>query len=365
MDGKMDFGDVPRSKNQVMKKGTSLGVLHKSAPSFEVEAILAYYQELEDKSILWYHSDVPHDLWVLGTKEMEDELKTTAESFPISIDPSFNFGAFEVTPVTYRHPFIESKSKNLKENWRSALMIGPTILHHEKTEDTFVNALVAIAGKTKLRNFKFGVITDGEVALINASKNSFPKSIDLRCTKHFLENCKNFLKSNGIRSEHQQAPLIDVVFGEDGLIESNDKKDLKERLKNSEMIIGSIERELQQDKGEPQQSFYSYLKKNEKNVLRKLIRDRRREVGLHVNSENAPDRSYTNQSETTNSVLSAKKHSLGYTKKDDMNKGNFVKDVWQIVVTEQETEIKKALHGQSDCFRLKEEARYLEISTEK
>ena len=111
MDGEMDFGDVPRSKNQVMKKGTSLGVLHKSAPSFEVEAILAYDQELKDKSILWYHSDVPHDLWVLGTKEMEYELKTAAESFPISIDPTFNFGAFEVTPVTYRHPLIESNPK--------------------------------------------------------------------------------------------------------------------------------------------------------------------------------------------------------------------------------------------------------------
>ena len=80
-------------------------------------------------------------------------------------------------------------------------MIGPTILHHEKTADTFVNALVAIAGKAKLRNLKFDVITDGEVALTNARKNSFPKSIDLRCTKHFLENCKNFSKSNGIRSE--------------------------------------------------------------------------------------------------------------------------------------------------------------------
>ena len=32
MNGKMDFGDVLRSKNQVMKKGSSLGVLHKSAP---------------------------------------------------------------------------------------------------------------------------------------------------------------------------------------------------------------------------------------------------------------------------------------------------------------------------------------------
>ena len=56
---------------------------------------------------------------------------------------------------------------------------------------------------------------------------------------------------------------------------------------------------------------------------------------------------YTKQSETVNSVLSAKKLALGYSKKEDISKAHFIKYVWQGVVNHQEHEIEKAIINQS------------------
>lgn len=67
-------------------------------------------------------------------------------------------------------------------------MIGPTIIHHQKTEDVFDIGLHAITRKADLMSSEFGMITDGETALVKACRTNFPKSKDLRCTNHVKEN---------------------------------------------------------------------------------------------------------------------------------------------------------------------------------
>ena len=291
-------------------------------------------------------------------------MKNCPGGHPIAVDPTFNYQAYEITPVTYGHRLIEAKSKNVTNGWSHALLIGPTIIHHQKTQDVFHTGLRVIARKTQLSDAKFGVITDGETALINACKRNFGKSVDLRCTNRFKENCKTFLKSIGITGDIKQAPLLDIVFGKEGLVEADNKTDFTRRLEGEEEVIRITEQQLQEDTNCESPSFYDLKKKN-KSVLRKLTKDRRLEGGVALDRNGNPCRVYTNQSETSNSVLAARKQSLGYSKKDDMSKSNFfIRNVWQSVVNEQEEEIQRALHGQSERFRLKEEARYLEVSTE-
>ena len=90
-----DYGDQPRSKKQLID-------LCRSQHAYsEVGDILGYNEELGDDSILWYHGDIPTDLWVIGTKEMLAEILRASKYFPLSVDPTFNFGAYDVTPVTY------------------------------------------------------------------------------------------------------------------------------------------------------------------------------------------------------------------------------------------------------------------------
>ena len=101
----------------------------------------------------------------------------------------------------------------------------------------------------------------------------------------------------------------------------------------------------------------------EKTVLRKIIGNSRRKV-YRISGSQVPPRVYTNQSETVNSMLSAKKVSLGYSKKDDIAKSHFVKYVWKSTVDHQSLEIERALTNQSAEYRLSEEAQYLAIPTE-
>ena len=84
--------------------------------------------------------------------------------------------------------------------------------------------------------------------------------------------------------------------------------------------------------------FSSCIESREKTVLRKIIRSSRRKA-YHISGSQVPPRVYTNPSETVNSMLSAKKVSLCYTKKDDITKSHFVKYVWKCTVDHQSLEI--------------------------
>ena len=56
---------------------------------------------------------------------------------PASFDATFNHGDFEVTPMSYRHHLVESKSRNICGEWSNAVIIGPVIIHHGKTEEVY------------------------------------------------------------------------------------------------------------------------------------------------------------------------------------------------------------------------------------
>ena len=57
-----DYGDYPRSKKQLIDISYSV----EKSSVHEAGDLLALNYELQDK-IIWHHSDVPSDIWVLGT----------------------------------------------------------------------------------------------------------------------------------------------------------------------------------------------------------------------------------------------------------------------------------------------------------
>ena len=67
------------------------------------------------------------------------------------------------------------------------------------------------------------IITDREPALISASSKTFSNSTLLRCMRHFESNCKDVLEKNGIQGSANDT-MLDVVFGENGLVEADSKK---------------------------------------------------------------------------------------------------------------------------------------------
>jgi hypothetical protein len=68
---------------------------------------LSIYSNAKEESIVYDHWDDKEDIWVLGTRQMSFDLErfctSNVESYSISVDPTFEFGKFEVTPFTYRN----------------------------------------------------------------------------------------------------------------------------------------------------------------------------------------------------------------------------------------------------------------------
>ena len=165
-------------------------------------------------------------------KKMPAEIPRASKYFPLSVDPTFNFGAYEVTPVTYR---------NMLSVWVPQTMIEPVIIQHDKSTPSYDTALSCIAKKLGIEREDLCIITDGEQDLIDACSTCFKNSTMLRCMRHFEANYREVLKKIGVTASTEEI-MIDIVFGESGLIEAEDKKDLKEKLKESIVLLSDLER---------------------------------------------------------------------------------------------------------------------------
>ena len=157
--------------------------------------------------------------------------------------------------------------------------------------------------------------------------------------------------------------MLDVVFGENGLIEAKDKKDLKEKVIVCSKLLTDIENEGVKSTPVAVEKFAKYIKDREKTVLRKLIRNASSKA-MRISDKSAPPGLDSNQSQTVNSILAAKKCALGYGKKEDVSKFSFIKDIYQSAVEHQSREIEKAIINQSNEYRLNENAAYLHVALE-
>ena len=96
-------GDLPRSKKQVYDLKRKMKMVDK------IDELLQYVKNGEEQ-IAIENLDVPEDLWVLAKPHMMTDLSKFCSSdqlsHPLSVDPTFNFGHYEVTPFTYKHLFL-------------------------------------------------------------------------------------------------------------------------------------------------------------------------------------------------------------------------------------------------------------------
>ena len=54
---------------------------------------------------------------------MPGEILNSSKMFLLSIDPTFDFGTYVITPLTYCHVLVESKSKKMRGVWVPATKI--------------------------------------------------------------------------------------------------------------------------------------------------------------------------------------------------------------------------------------------------
>lgn len=154
-------GDLPRSRKQLYDIKWNMRKVD------EIRELLQYSQNSEEPIVLEHH-DVLEDLWVLAKPHMMTDLSRFCTSdqlsHPLSVDPTFNFGKFKVTPFTYKHLFLKSKRTGTAPSF-----LGPTAIHYSKQKSMYKKVVQAVANSTPhLADEGKGFITDGEEALCSA-----------------------------------------------------------------------------------------------------------------------------------------------------------------------------------------------------
>ena len=72
----------------------------------------------------------------MGTNRQLDDLKrfwcNPVEYWPLTVDPTFDFGPYNVTPILYQQLIVLRR-----EDGKHPTMIGPVLLHEKKTQSTY------------------------------------------------------------------------------------------------------------------------------------------------------------------------------------------------------------------------------------
>ena len=147
------------------------------------------------------------------------------------MDPTFDIGSYNVTPITYQHLLLENR-----HDGKQPSMIGPVLVHDKKTTETYSTFAGTIKtfrpGLSEVLSFG----TDGEKPLIDGFKNNFDRSVNLLCILHLKKNVERKLLDLGISGNVKQDILADV-FGkrsgnvfESGLADAPSRENFQQQL---------------------------------------------------------------------------------------------------------------------------------------
>ena len=350
---------VPRSTRQLYDINQSK--LKKQDP---VEDLLLYVKHHKDE-IAIRHVDLPCDTWVVATPAMcQDVVRfSTSEllSMPLSIDPTFEIGEFEVTPIVYHNLLL----KNIKTG-AFPIQLGPTMIHHRKDYDTYKSMSSACVARCKGLEKARAIVTDGEEMLINAWKSECRDAVMLRDFRHFRTNCSDKLHSIGIRANADKKYFLNKLFGlegkEAGVFESEHKKELKKNLRDLQKDFDNKEREILGKDQNYQPQFSSYIVDHYDMIKSSMIAKARRKAGLPEES-GRPVRCFSNPSESMNHVIKVEKHTR-FPNKRFISKLEFLRDIFEHIHARQQEEVARAIGGMSDLVQLSPLAEHLRIDTD-
>lgn len=221
----------------------------------------------------------------------------TSENFSIlGVDPTFNLGEFDVTVTTYRHLLLQSHTGT---EGQSPVMLGPMFIHVKKDFTAYHFFTSTLVGqRQQLSSLKaFG--TDGELALENALKATFPMAQHVRCFLHFRGNLERKLCELNVPSTISSEIIRDIMGCPTqlqlGLVDAENALKMDGMLKQFESRWNELERPYNSPP-----SFYAwFLKHCRENVAKYMLQDVREKAGLG----SPPSPYYTNEVESKNKVL--------------------------------------------------------------
>lgn len=298
----------------------------------------------------------PEPLCVMATdrqlKDLERFCCNPTEFRPFTVDPTFNIGRFNVTPITYEHLMLENK-----RDGNHPSLIGPVLLHEKKTTETYSTfGGVLRTLEPNLRDvMAFG--TDDEKALVDGFKNNFDRSVHLLCELHLKKNIEAKLKELGIVGEVKSNITADIFGKTTGSIRESGLNDAEDEEKFKNMLLNLNEKWSTLHKnGKVFHEWFQTRKSQE--FLASVIKPVRQRAGLGC----PPVRFTTNRSERTNRLIQEfiNSESQGKTKVDEFF---FCVSLAKLVKTQRQ-EVELALVGCGE-YKLREKFKHLEVSAEK
>jgi hypothetical protein len=149
----------------------------------------------------------------------------TSKKKRVVIDSTFNLGNVYVTSFVYKNERVIRKDSS-----DHSAFLGSVFLHKEATFHNYHYFLSHISAKLASLISDIDVIlptqievgSDDENALTEAIDVVFPNSKLSLCTKHLKDNITDYLKNKiGINTK-DRIHLIDLIFGEQGILNSAD-----------------------------------------------------------------------------------------------------------------------------------------------
>ena len=224
---------------------------------------------------------------------------TNSSKFSVlTVDPTFNLGPFNVTPMTYENLLVNNKEG------KHPLLLGPVLIHQTKTLSPFhlfASTLISLNGNTaEIKAFG----SNGEPELIKAFSLAFRDAVQLRCFSHFQQNIKDKLREIGMH-ESATKTILDDIFGrqigshfEEGLVDAEEEKTFWSMLDSLEIEWSNLERGYYLQKTVP--SFFNWFKRHKAPVVAEtMLRSIRKKANLGT----PPCQFTTNHSESINSVI--------------------------------------------------------------
>ena len=123
---------LPRNERQVSYIKSRMKP-HASSSGCDEMFQMIQHVKLGDSTVMFVREtrSSPEPAFVLARDRQLDDLVrfcTIPTNFSVlTVDPTFNIGAFDVTPTTYRHLLLESVRSG-----SSLVLIGPTMVHYRK-----------------------------------------------------------------------------------------------------------------------------------------------------------------------------------------------------------------------------------------
>ena len=247
----------------------------------------------------------PEPMAVLATnRQLNDMIRFLTDPLQhtiMGIDPTFNFGDFNVTPIVFRYLLLEHRKEG-----HSPIILGPLLVHQQKKFTSyhfFASTLISLC--PSLRSIKaFG--SDGETQLYQAFQMQLPEAIHLRCFRHFRANLVSKLTSLGLPSDVINQYMKDV-FGkttegvhEVGLVDMMNEEEFEQRIEALHETWD--QREMSVAPHRSPMFFNWFAKEKSSDLKSSMLLPLREAAGLG----SPPSPFYTNTSESLNNMLHAK-----------------------------------------------------------